>query len=111
MRAIFLLAHIEIKRAHRLPNQYSQHEAYADKPWWLVETYFGIVRIGWRKRVIHIDWASTDVRGVVTEDDCTKGDTMVHAWGYAKAVQHLSALGRLAAKVSITPSNGPDDQC
>lgn len=70
------------------------HVEYALKsPWFLVEVeHAGWVKLGWRKRVIDIDWGRTDIRVVVTEDQVTKDETMVHAWDYAKAIEYLSAL-------------------
>jgi hypothetical protein len=64
-------------------------------PWWIVTTEFGSIRIGYRKRVIHIDWINTNRRGVVTEDDVTKDDYMVHAWNLGTAVTYLKAIATL----------------
>lgn len=57
-----------------------------------MKTPKGLIQIGWRKRVISIDWSDTGIRRVVTEDDVTKDDTMVHAYSYAKALAYLTAL-------------------
>ena len=78
-------------------NQYwPRTENYWDlvfkNPWWLIKTEFGLIRIGWRKRVITIDWSDTDVRKIITEDDTTKEEHMVHAWTVEKAVEYLKAL-------------------
>lgn len=48
--------------------------------------------IGWRKRVIQIDWKDCDVKLDVTADDVTKDDFNVHAWSTEKAVEYLKAL-------------------
>ena len=101
MRALFLLAGITVGRAHRLPNGYCSQECCADRPWWLVETPVGLLLIGWRKHVINIDWASTSVRCVVTRDDVTKDECMVHAWGYAKAVEYLTNLASWMTRASV----------
>lgn len=61
-------------------------------PWWLVLTDFGPIEIGWRKRVISIDWSATNIRGVVTTDETTKGLGHVHAWTMDAAVRYLTAL-------------------
>lgn len=97
--ALFDLAGIEVASLHELPNGYWP-KVYAEEreesPWWLALTEFGPVKIGWRKRVLNIDWTETQVRHIVTEDDTTKDETMVHAWGYDKAIQYLTAFRRAA---------------
>ena len=96
--ALLLLAGIEPVAVHELANKYwPDSDAYAqirrDNPWWLVLTKAGPVVIGWRKRVISIDWEGTTVRARMTRDDeVTTCLTGCHAWGYAKAVQYLQTL-------------------
>jgi hypothetical protein len=94
MRALFTLAKIEVLRVWRLPNGYYKDDPEANKksPWWLVKTSAGLVEIGWRKRVIAIDWSDTSIRELITADDVTKDETMVHAWGSLKAVEYLQRL-------------------
>jgi hypothetical protein len=93
--ALFEMARFDVKSIHELPNGYwpaAYIEQRAASPWWLVETNIGLVKIGWRKRVIQISWTDTSYRGVVTADDVTEDDDMVHAWSYAKALEYLAAL-------------------
>ncbi len=95
VRALFLLAGLEVLRLHELANDYwpeSYVELRKASPWWLVETPFGLIKIGWRKRVISIDWTSTPLRKIITPDDVTKSDETVHAWSYAKALEYLTSL-------------------
>lgn len=105
--ALLLLAGIEPVAVHQLENRYwPDCEAYAQirrkTPWWLVQTKAGLVVIGWRKRVISIDWSDTPVRALVTADDTTKGEDHVHAWGYGDAVKYLARL-RPALNTAGTP--------
>lgn len=92
--ALLLLAGITPIGITRITNAYwPMHHDY-DKyreasPWWSITVEGGDITIGWRKKVIHIDWTMTNRRGVVTKDEVTKDDTMVHAWGMAKAVEYL----------------------
>ncbi|MCA8938234.1 MAG: hypothetical protein KDB07_00370 [Planctomycetes bacterium] len=51
-----------------------------------------MVRIGWRKRVVEIDWSDTPVRRLVGKDDVTKTETLIHAWSVGKVVEYLSEL-------------------
>jgi hypothetical protein len=101
---LFALAHIPVIKIWERPNQYwpdTYVEARKQHPWWLVQTSRGMVELGWRKRVISIDWADTDVRQVLTEDEVTKDQTMVHAYSYAKAVEYLSVLSKAMAYPSV----------
>ena len=95
VKGLFALAGIDVLRMWELPNQYWP-DAYVEErknsPWWLVKTPKGLIEIGWRKRVISIDWSDTDIRREVTEEDTTKSETMVHAWGNEKALTYLTAL-------------------
>lgn len=75
-------------------------------PWWLIKTPFGLIEIGWRKRVISIDWSDTAARVVVTSDEVTKDRTSVHAWSEEKALEYLKAL-RVALEVSTYQSCNP----
>lgn len=109
--AIFLLAGITVTKWYELPNHYWP-EAYADlraaHPWQLAMTPHGPIEIGWRKRVISIDWEGTPARLLVTDDKVTKEETLVHAYSYADALaymQKLSAeLRRLATAATPAPS-------
>lgn len=105
LEALFILADIQIKRATQIPNQYcpppSKHfpdecPICKERPWWLVETSFGIVKIGWRKRVIEIDWSCTELHGELTNDQVTQSEVMVHAWGWPKALEYMRNLKRLS---------------
>jgi hypothetical protein len=99
VRAIFELARIPVLRVKPLPDGYNYAPSdprYFETPprqvWWFVKTPLGWIEIGWRKRVIAVDWQDTAVRRIVTSDDVTKAETMVHAWSEAKAIEYLAAL-------------------
>jgi hypothetical protein len=97
--ALFRLAGFKVTRVWELVNGYWPSAPSYDSvrtPWWLLMTEIGPVRIGWRKRVIEIEWDATPVRVEVTPDDVTKSETMVHAWSTAKAFEYLASLRRLA---------------
>lgn len=100
-RALFTLAGFAVSKIWRLENGYWPDSYIALRianPWWLVKTEIGLIAIGWRKRVLSIDWSETNVRAIVTEDDATKGDDRVHAYSTAKALEYLSALRKAAGK-------------
>lgn len=93
VNGIFNLAGFDVKRLWQVKNGYwSTKEA----PYWhLVQTDAGLIEIGWRKRVIEIDWSATsDLRHIVTEDQVTKELYMVHASSIPKALEYLTELYR-----------------
>ena len=97
--SILTLAGLRPERMWELANGYwPLAPSYDDvrSPWWLAQTSIGLIRIGSRKRVLSIEWDACKVRGIVTADDVTKGDTMVHAWTAAKAVEYLQRLREIA---------------
>jgi hypothetical protein len=65
-------------------------------PWFLVTTAKGIIKIGWRKRVINIDWSNSDIKSTGDElfpnENVTKWETGIHAWGYEKAKEYINKL-------------------
>lgn len=105
VKALFLLADFKVQSTYELTNQYWP-EAYVEliqkNPWWLVKTEYGLIKIGWRKRVISIDWSDTlyqaEIIGEsvwpnsITKDEVTRSETIVHAYSYIKALEYLSAL-------------------
>ncbi|MEL7339857.1 MAG: hypothetical protein AAGM67_05165 [Bacteroidota bacterium] len=99
-QALMDLAGIPYTEMYELINQYwprtdtRYYETLIKSPWWLVQTPAGLIRIGWRKRVIAICWQNTDIRCVVTDDEVTKDYTMVHAWGEEKALEYLKTLSQ-----------------
>lgn len=108
--ALFEMADFEIKSMHEIPNGYWPHayiEMREKNPWWLFETEFGIIKIGWRKRVISIDWESTKIKiPDLTEDDVTKNDYLVHAWSYSKALEYLTNLNQAMQKIVRESKSG-----
>lgn len=97
VESLFTLANITILNIWELKNKYWP-DAYTDmilnNPWWLVKTEFGLIEIGPRKRVINIDWSDTKIRKIITEDDVTKNEIMVHAWSMTKALEYLINLNK-----------------
>lgn len=91
--ALLTLAGIEPVAVHEISNKYWGDSEYGRaNPWWLVLTKAGPVVIGWRKRVIAINWADTQVRAKMTADDTTSELEYCHAWTYGKAVEYLTTL-------------------
>lgn len=79
-----------------IPNGYCSDWCCEDKPWFVVTTPIGRVTIGWRKRVISIDWRGSLVRRSADElfpkENVTKDGQLIHAWGREKAAEYIRVL-------------------
>ena len=83
----FKMAGVQVRYFWNIKNEY-----YGDSAdWLLVQTDFGLVKIGWRKRVIVIDWSNTGIEFTIDED-VTKDSHYCHAWGYPKAIEAIEKL-------------------
>lgn len=91
-RHLFKDAGIEVKSLEAIPNHYDPSDEFP--PWFKVETTFGAITIGWRKRVIEIIWSATgrDLSRLFKDEDVTKGPHYIHAWGTKKAVEYLKRI-------------------
>ncbi len=71
-------------------------------PWFLVTTSKGIIKIGWRKRVINIDWSESDIyedgptlfkgENVSGSYEYEIGHKYIHADNYEKASEYINKL-------------------
>lgn len=83
---------------HRLftaiPNEYW---GYPDcSKWFMVQTEFGDIKLGWRKRVVSIHCEDVDL-DTITKDNVTMSEGVLHAWGYEKLTEYLTTIrNRLA---------------
>lgn len=79
-----------------MDNQYSNDAWYYTAPWIIATTNKGPITLGWRKRVINIDWSESDITANGTElfkdERTTSAERYVHAWTYDKAVEYLKRL-------------------
>jgi len=79
-----------------IDNQYSGNAWYYDAPWIIATTNKGPITVGWRKRVINIDWSNSDIAAdgeiLFKDERTTSGKQFVHAWGWDKAVEYLKKL-------------------
>lgn len=71
-----------------IPNQY-----VGNYPWFRVQTDFGEIKIGWRRRVISISWdTQVDDEGLFEQESETKGIGSIHAHGVEKTIEYLRML-------------------
>lgn len=79
-----------------IPNEYCPNACCIDRPWLMVTTKKGKVKIGWRKRVINIDFADlsliANAKEIFPDEDVTKFDHTIHACTYNKAKEYLEKL-------------------
>lgn len=92
-RKVFEAAGFDNVKLTATTNRYSQGDH--DAPWYNVDTGNGKILIGWRKRVINIDWSKMKVKGAAElfqDEEVTKNPSSIHAWGWDKATEYLSRL-------------------
>lgn len=99
LKAMFLVAGLKIVgEPKELKNQYWGDLPAGAYPWWFVKTQYGWIEIGWRKRVVSIDWSDTPLRVIVTDRDVTKAEHLVHAYSIPEVVEYLTTLAQFGAK-------------
>ncbi len=79
-----------------IDNEYMIHPYSKHYPWFVVTTSKGRIKIGWRKRVLNICWDDSTIKESAKElfpdEDVTKFDKTIHAWGYDKAKEYIDLL-------------------
>jgi hypothetical protein len=79
-------------------NKYCGDECCAHRPWFLFHTPLGGIKIGWRKRVISVEFQDNfrkfRLQKLFADEDVTKGDNHIHAWGYEKLYEYLKKVHR-----------------
>lgn len=91
VKAGFDPIHVEL-----IGNEYCSQSCCYHIPWVMVTTQKGRIKLGWRKRVINIDWSESDIdldgNKIFKDEKVTTSEKYVHAWGYEKAVEYLTKL-------------------
>lgn len=85
--AIFKIAEIKVEKYWNIKNEYHGNKS----DWLLLKTDLGMIKIGWRKRVIAIDWSDTGIKMLIS-DDVTKNEDSCHAHSYIDAVEYMAQL-------------------
>ena len=83
-----------------LPNGYCNQDCCSHIPWFLFHTIDGDIIMGWRKRVISIEWQESykpfDFDELFKTENVTKwekgGKRGIHAWGKDKAHEYLKKV-------------------
>ncbi len=87
-----------------ISNGYSNDAHSRHLPWFRVTTIIGHFIIGWRRRVINLDWSGTTNFFVADElfpaEDVTKDGRLIHAWSLDKAREYINTI--MTAKKTIS---------
>lgn len=77
---------------HPIENEYCGCDLCSN--WYKVETVYGNFIVGWRKRVITLKYTGKYKIniGELINDDVTKDERYIHAWGYTKLVEYLTQI-------------------
>jgi hypothetical protein len=79
-----------------IPNGYCSQWCCKLLSWFIVTTHVGRIKIGWRKRVILIDWSETQKTKTSEElfaaENVTKDKRMIHAWNLTDARRYIGAI-------------------
>lgn len=79
-----------------IPNGYCKDWCCQHLPWFVVTTCVGRFAIGWRKRVISIDWSETvgtaSYDTLFPNEDTTKGTSYIHAWSIEDAKRYVDEI-------------------
>lgn len=103
-KILFTTAKLDPIYIEEMSNQYCSRHCCIDKPWYRITSKIGPIKIGWRKRVIHIDWSESAVKAsgpdLFPDEDVTVSDSFIHAWSYEKAVKYLTRLKEAYESIS-----------
>jgi len=65
-------------------------------PWIIATTPKGCIKLGWRKRVMNLDWSDSDLEinaeEMFKDEKTTKGEKYIHCWSKEKAIEYLKKL-------------------
>ena len=79
-----------------IPNGYCRDWCCCHLPWFIVTTTIGRFKIGWRKRVIHLEWTDTtakkDAVDLFPEENVTKEGRIIHAWSLEDAKRYVETI-------------------
>lgn len=96
--------------AKEIPNEYWNKDPTAlTSPWLMVTTAIGHFKIGWRKRVINIDWSETDCKktgkALFPDYQMTVGADYIHAYNYDDARTFIAKIFESMVPPKADPSD------
>lgn len=95
--------------AEEIPNEYCKKWCCRHLPWFIVTTEIGRFKIGWRKRVIEINWEDTTCEDYAVKlfpnEDATRVGKMIHAWSLESAKTYIEAVINAATREKVRFKN------
>ena len=93
---IFKLAGFDPIHVETIDSQYCSEACCYKYPWVIITTEKGRIKLGWRKRVMNLDWSDSDIKldgeEIFKDENVTKGKSFIHCWGTEKAIEYLKKL-------------------
>lgn len=97
-----------------LPNGYCSQDCCSSIPWLLFHTPDGDIKMGWRKRVISIEWQENykafSLSELFGKEDVTKWDENgkrgIHAWGDDKCYEYLEKVFKVVRPKTVNRKRG-----
>lgn len=100
VKSMFAATGFKVNKVYVLENKYwPANQAYLEirskNPWFLLKTQFGLIEVGKRKRVIHLDWRDINENQLTPkegEEWITNGPGYVHSYSNEALVSNLFKL-------------------
>ena len=93
---LFKSAGFETIHVETIDNEYCNESCCYKRPWIIVTTPKGRIKLGWRKSVMNLDWSDSDIKidgeEIFKDENVTKGTSYIHCWGKEKAIEYLKKL-------------------
>ena len=99
---LFELAGFDTIHVETIDSEYCREACCYKYPWIIVTTKKGRIKLGWRKRVINLDWSESDItamgESLFKGESTTIGEKYIHCWGKDKALEYLKKLQSIKDK-------------
>lgn len=93
---LFKSAGFDTVHVETIDSEYCKEPCCYKYPWIIATTNQGRIKLGWRKRVMTLDWSDSDLgidgREFFKGEHTTIEQSYIHCWGKDKAVEYLRKL-------------------
>ncbi len=102
LTGLFELAGFDVIYVETVDSEYCKESCCYKFPWVIVTTKKGRIKLGWRKRVMNLDWSDSDLdidgEELFKGEKTTTGTNYIHCWGEEKAVEYLKKLDEISGR-------------